>query len=387
MNLKSPLITLMVITLLASPIWISHLIWRFGPERVLKLLVVDYSVPDDSYWNHKGLFFLLNHLRIIPPSGHGTWQLDSDYVGFDPKGNGRGTRISEVPLDAYDWLYLADTYGVHVRDRSPSDPAAVKNGFIFGGLSIEDATALASFSEKGNIISEFNSLSDPTPVEARHIVADIMGIDWVGWAGRFIVNFAEVPKEYPWFVALYEAQYKKRPLPKGHGMMLISQDGRLVVLHGAVFERSMPTLMLTDLGRKWISQPVGMPPYYGWFGVVTPLAPKEGTEVLAEIVLPTPTGWREVYRQKGVPTRFPLVTRKRNHGRQYIDISANISVVDEVPTHHGLAFLPKLLSTIHRRRDSQEHGPAFWQFFVPVMSKILVDAAVEADNTPKGDPL
>jgi hypothetical protein len=111
----------------------------------------------------------------------------------------------------------------------------------------------------------------------------------------------------------------------------------------------------------------------------------ENTEVIAEIVLPTPKGWKEVYKSKGVPVRFPLITRKHEGDTQQIYIAGNISVVDEVPTHHGLAFLPKLLSTIHRRRDSQDYGPAYWQLYVPVMSKILIEADRKRGNEEKGE--
>jgi hypothetical protein len=381
MNIKSTLISTVVVLFLVSPIWVSHLVWRFEPKRRLNLLVVDYSVPSDNYWNHKGLFWMLNHYRILPPTGKDIWRIETDYIGFDPTGDGTGTRIADVPLHAYDWIYLADTYGVHVRDRTPSHPEAVVNGFIFGGLSREDAQALEGFAKRGNIVSEFNSLSDPTPKEARQIMSEIMGIEWHSWAGRFVSEFQKVPEQYPWFTALYRLNYGKTPLPIGPGMMLIGKNEELVVLHGAVFERSMPTLALTPLGRDWIKRPVGTPPYYGWFGVVTAMG---DTEVLAEIEMPNPEGWEAAYRPKGVPRRFPLLTRRRVGRHQHIYIAANISVVDEVPNHYGLAYLPKLLSVIHRRRDSQDHGPAYWQFFVPVVGKILLDASREIDQEESG---
>jgi hypothetical protein len=251
------------------------------------------------------------------------------------------------------------------------------NGFIFGGLSVDDAVALEHFAEAGgNLISEFNSLSDPTPRDARQIMSEIMAIEWLGWTGRFIVEYREVKKLYPWFEALYRHNYGSRPLPKGPGMMLIHESGKLVVLSGAVFEKSMPTLTLTKRGKEWMAEPVGSPPYYGWFGIVTTGI---DTDVLAQIVMPTPDDWEEHFRLKGIPKKFPLITRRRVKNSDRIYIAANISVVDEVPTFHTLAFLPNILSTIHRRRDSQHYGPTYWQFFVPVVGKILKDAATRSD--------
>lgn len=372
MNLKSMLVTTLVITACLSPILFMHVVWRFAPIRSLDLLVVDYSVPKDNYWNHKGLFWLLNHLRIIEPHHKGDWREDRDYIGFDPRGKGRSTRLSSADLDQTSWVYLADTYGVHVGDRKPIKNDPVVKGFIFGGLNEADAKALEEFVRQGgNVISEFNSISDPTPKAARAIMTNIMAIEWLGWSGRFVLDFSEVSEQYPWFEQLYRNNYGDKAMPKGPGMMLINESGKMVVLVGAPFEQSMPSLTLTPLGKEWMDRPVGTPPYYGWFGIVDT---GNDVEVLAEIVMPTPEDWETQFRLRGVPKKFPLITRKKRKDTQQIYIAANISVVDEVPTFHSLAFLPKLLATIHRRRDSQHHGPTYWQFFVPVIGKILVDA-------------
>ena len=373
MNIKSMLITTLVIVACLSPILLAHVVWRFAPVRSLDLLVVDYSVPKVDYWNHKGLFWLLNHLRILEPVHKDDWLPERDYIGFDPRGEGRSTRIVSADLSSKRWVYLADTYGVHVNDRKPAAHDTVIKGFVFGGLNDADANALKTFVERGgSIISEFNSLSDPTPETARAIMTNIMDIEWLGWSGRFVSDFGPVPKQYPWFEKLYHQNYGKTSMPAGPGMMLIHESGKMVVLHGAPFEQSMPSLALTPLGKEWMDTPVGTPPYYGWFGVIDT---GNDTDVLAEIIMPTPKDWDAQFRPEGIPQKFPLLTRKKQKKTEQIYIAANVSVVDEVPTLHSLAFLPKLLSTIHRRRDSQHHGPTYWQFFVPVIGKILVDAA------------
>lgn len=378
MSLRSILVFIAVVTLLSSPLLIAHGVWRLSPVLQLKLKLVDYSVPNTTYRSHIGLCWLLNHRRIVEPEHGGQWRADRDYVGFDPRGPGKGTRLSQINLDGVRWLYLSDTYGVHTNDRKDTRPDPITDGFIFGGLSLEDAAALRDFADGGGgIVSEFNSLADPTPPPARDILSSVMGVEQRGWTGRFVAEFQKVKDEFRWFDALYKTNFEERPLPRGPGLMLIHEDGRMVLLSGALFEESMPSISLTAKGKEWMGMPVGAPPYYGWFGVVS-AAP--GTTVLAEMILPTPEDWKKTLYRNGLPTHFAVLTRKRVGTSERFYIAADISLMDEVPKTYSLAFLPRMLAAVHRRRDSLQYSPTFWQFFVPVVGKILTDAAYEGNG-------
>ena len=373
MTMKSIIVFVAVVGGVFSPVIVSHLLWRFEPVLHLNLKVVDYSVPDETYRNHTGLFWLLNYLRIQAPAVGGPWLVNRDYIGFDPAGKGRGITLSQTSLAQTDWIYLADTYGVHITDRRARPGQQVTNGFIFGGLTLSDAATLTAFTDRGgSIISEFNSLADPTPQEARRILSTILGVRQTGWVGRFVSDISTLPRQHAWFTDLYRRAFGKRPIPAGPGMMLLHEDGRLVLLSGAPFEQSMPTLALTEEGREWMTTPVGTPPYYGWFGIC---APDDGTEVLAELLLPKLNGWKKSLSESGVPLRFPAVTRKQTGSSIRYALAADISVLEEVPNFYGLAFLPRMLAAVNRRRDSRRNEPTFWQFFVPVVGKMLTDAA------------
>lgn len=382
MSVRSILVFLAVVTLLAAPILIAHGVWRLAPVLHLNLKLVDYSVPNKSYRSHIGLCWLLNHRRIVEPVHGGEWAVERDYVGFDPQGPGKGTRLSQVSLKGVQWLYLSDTYGVHTNDRKDTRRNPITDGFIFGGLSLEDATVLRNFTDGGgSIVSEFNSSADPTPRPARDIMSSIMGVEPQGWTGRFVAEFQKVNLEFRWFDELYKSNFGKRPLPRGPGLMLIHEDGRMVLLSGGLFEESMPSLSLTSKGKEWMGMPVGSPPYYGWFGVI---AAASDAVVLAEMMLPTGGEWGETLRRNGLASRFPVLTLRTVGGSKRYYVAADISLLDEVPKTHSLAFLPRISAALHRRRDSLQYAPTFWQFFVPVVGKILSDAAQEGAGRQKG---
>ncbi len=377
MKLKPMTVTLLVIVLFTSPIWISHLVWRLRPILSLNLLVVNYTVPDDTFRNHKGLFWLLNHRRILGPHQSGIWRTEKDYVGFDPSNTGSAVRLSQINIDQYKWLYIINAYGVYSQDLEKEKMfdsfQADIHGMLFGGLSIDDAIEVSSFVERGgSIILEFNSLTGSTEHSARKIIEPIANVKWSGWSGRFMEQLSEAVDFFPWFKEVYKINYPKASLPSGPGMIFVNENQRMLVLKGQPFEQSAPFLTLTPSGNRWFKGPVGFPPYYDWFSIVEP---QKGAEVLAEIVMPYPADWSEQLKNAGLPLTVPLLTRTTINKSNRIFLAANICVADDFPPRHELAGLEKLSAVLHRRKDRLDPGPTYWQFFVPVMGKILSNAA------------
>ena len=74
---------LAVVLLLLAP-WI---VWQRTPARTLRVLVLDKTVPNDSYREHRGLMWLLNHRKYVQADGR-PYELDRDYYGFFPKRTG-----------------------------------------------------------------------------------------------------------------------------------------------------------------------------------------------------------------------------------------------------------------------------------------------------------
>ncbi len=379
MRWKSILTTVVSTALLSSPIWIPHLLWRIAPLTRLRLLVVDYTVPDDAYRNHLGLIWLLNHLKVTNRFKARTWREETDYVGFIPGMINGETRISEVNLLQYDWIYVVDTYGVWVGDSMEKTTAVTRSDetakLVFGGLSMKDVEDLTYFANhQKNVILEFNAFDEPTKQGPREAAEKLMGVVSTGWAGCFIPSLSDSTSFPEWMPRLYSSRYPGQSLPSGPAMLFIHRDGRLLLLHGEPFERTMPSLLVTKAGKERFPEVLGTPPYFGWFSIVTP---EMGVVTLAEIRLPTPPDWKKRLAQFHIPESFALLTLKRTQGSYRYYLAANLSNMDEIPQVYRMAGLPRLEAAVHRRRDSFNYGPAYWQFLFPVMSDILKKAALE----------
>lgn len=385
MNWKAAIVTVITTIVLSSPLLVSHILWRAAPLHYLRLLVVNYTVPTDKYRNHLGLFWLLNHFKVTPTDEIVEWDVRRDYIGYRPGLIAGETRLQDVSLIPYDWVYVADTYGVWLGDLRRAtgvedDISNARPKLVFGGLSREDVDALSHFVADGkNIVLEFNAFGDPTGSDERKVVEKLVGVHTTGWSGCFLPDMEDKTAVPVWLPELYANKYLGLPLPRGPGLLFIHRDGRLLLLHGERFENTMPSLVLTEKGRNLIPRTVGTPPYIGWFSVVS-----RGmeTETLAELRLPTPEHWKKRLMQYGIPAVFPLLTKYEKNGSIRYNLTANLSNMDEVPDHYQLAGLPTLEAAVHRRRDSFSYNPSYWQFFFPVMGELLVQASAAK---PKGE--
>lgn len=356
-----------------SPFWISHVIWRLGPISELSLLVVDYTVPTDSYSHHRGLFWLLNHLRIMASGSREPWSIDKDYAGYKPPGKGASRYLSQTNLKKYHWVYLSDTYGVYDIDiegkKNEDLPASFRPKLVFGSLTLQDANALSSFVEGGgNVIFESNSFSGPTGERAREIAEHLMGVRWTGWAGRLIDDLRDKTITPRWLPDLYYKTYPNHPLPEGPALVLVHKNGTLVVLHGEPIERTAPSLVVTEQGKAAQLDSSGSPPYFGWFEI---MSAHHGVEILAEVRLPTIARWEKRRKAAGIPLVFPLITRFKKDRTNRIYIAADIANLDDTPRHYQLAGLPLLQAAVNRRQDAISNLPAYWRFYLPVVGQIL----------------
>lgn len=62
------------------------------------MLVIDKTVPDDTYREHKGLMWLLNQQKYVQSNGE-PYRLKEDYVGFVPgKRRNTASKNSLLPM-------------------------------------------------------------------------------------------------------------------------------------------------------------------------------------------------------------------------------------------------------------------------------------------------
>src|SRR5512147_360050 len=95
-----------ILLLGAGAVAAPYAIWWWTPERRLDVAVLDNTVPDATYREHRGLFWVLNQQKYRS-STHGAYRAERDYYGFFPRPRHRyAIRPLPAPLDA-DLIYLA----------------------------------------------------------------------------------------------------------------------------------------------------------------------------------------------------------------------------------------------------------------------------------------
>lgn len=93
--------------------------WQLLEPIHLEVAIIDKTVPDESFREHLGITWLLNHMKYVKRDG-ASYDLATDYYGFVPDDHQQTYSIRPLP-DSYndvDLIYVADTYGVYEEDFS-----------------------------------------------------------------------------------------------------------------------------------------------------------------------------------------------------------------------------------------------------------------------------
>lgn len=366
-----------------------------GPERRLAVVVLDKTVPFATYVEHRSLFWLLDHLKIVGPGGS-RYDPSRDYLGAfpGPRPGDRPSRTADLTEDAVravDLLYLADTYGVYEGDleSGPAMKAALERSpKIYGGLSLAEAEAAARALDRGaTVVAEFNTLGSPTEAPARSVLEAALGVRWTRWIGRYFPRL-EDPDEVPqWLRRDWEREWSARWEFAGPGYVLLQDDahcevllvGRHVEEVGLTLERERPVDALLREAADKTSYPY-------WFDLVEA---RPGTEVLASFWWHLTEAGRQRLERRGLPERFPAVTRKRSAagGVAYYfggDFADNPLERAPVPLA-GYLWARRALEQL---KIAPSEGAFYWRFYAPMMVRMLGELASRGDRLERaGAPL
>ncbi|WP_127531011.1 glycoside hydrolase family 2 protein [Paenibacillus kobensis] len=359
------IIGVMILVAVLLPI----VLWLLEDENELRIAIIDKTVPDESYREHLGVTWLLNHLKYTTDDGR-SYDRAADYKGFVPKDNGQSYEIRPLPTqyDDYDVIYMADTYGVYEEDlpggTAPSEGSP--SGKLYGGLEEEEWRAIAERliqPKKSLFISEFNTFASPTDPAVRKQVTDYMGIDWNGWTGRFFDELDperndEIPKS---LVDQYEAPWTYQ----GPGFILVNDmTGEVVVLELSkhVTEKGI-RLSFTDEGSKRFGLNES-PNYEYWFDIVTA---RPGTEVLANYKWSLTDDGKALLEQKGIPAEFAAVVAMTHRMSTSYYNAGDYNDTRSVPKFYQMKGLPSLYKLLEKYSDQS----FYWSTYYPMMQSIL----------------
>ncbi|WP_042462849.1 hypothetical protein [Neobacillus dielmonensis] len=348
------------VLLLTSPFWL----WFLQGSKELNVLIMDKTVPNQSYREHKGLVWVLNHSKYTHNGGL-PYSSAVDYKGFEPK-DGENYTVTPLPknLKSYDVYYLTDQYGVYEEEFYGENAAGKKSSKIYGGLKASEVDRLqkALLQTKGKtLIAEFNTFASPTSDTAKNKISNLLNVDWSGWIGRYFADLSstEVPE---WVKQHYEEQNKKWSFT-GDGFVFVSKNNYIVVISGNDIHDNGLLFQLTKTGKNHFSNKLEGT-YQYWFDIINP---RDEKEVLAEYKLPVSNSAKKELNSYGIPAEFPAVIYHQNSKYSSYYFAGDYADESEVPGIYqtkGLDVWKKTFATA----DS-----FYWKTYVPMMKDLLAN--------------
>jgi len=359
------IVTLFFIILFTSPLWM----WQFKPSTTLPVLIIDKTVPDETYREHKGITWLLNQLKYTKEDGS-IYNVAKDYIGFVPNTEQLTAEVRELPedLSPYRLIYIADTYGVYEEEFYGENELGERSKSLYGGLTMEEVTQLRQSLAANNqtLIAEFNTFGSPTEGHIKQAFYDLVNVRWTGWIGRafFDLDSTEVPI---WVKENYEKEYGQPYHFQGYGIVFVNEFDRVIVLekesialeHGVLLEWERDAM-------KRFNVPESIP-YSYWFDIVEPIGQ---AEVLAHFNLHLSEQGQAQLEAENIPTVFPAVTYMDHLHYDSYYLAGDF--VDEplVPKFYQTFGITswKKFSAVDRLG---EDAAFFWKAFVPFLTQVL----------------
>ena len=376
--MKSGTILWGILIILATPLWM-RLAWEIGNKKALNILIVDKTVLNSNSYEHRSVNWILDYEKYTKSNGS-FYDINKDYYGFFPGENERYQirdfeKMNETDLDSvasvYDMVYFTDTYGVlgnewylhrDINDNSES---------IYGGLSEKDILFLRKMKEKNKpIITEYNTMGYPTPLEIRKNFEQMFGIEWTGWLARYIVSLDTVnnPDLPKWIVRKHKREHNGAWNFKGEGMLFMHRSGRIVVMEkGRYLNDAIPVIRTEKRYQSRLDVP-GEIIYPYWIEITQ--SKSDTNQVLSNFNLETTREGEEVLRKNGIPKVFPAIIHRNKDCIFYYfcgDFADNptkfrFAKLDGIT---GLKFL------LYNAKDRTDRNRFFWEFYLPMMQTIL----------------
>ncbi len=389
--MKSRLILLFIVVFLATPLWM-RIAWEFSPEKKLNVLIVDKTVLNANSYKHRSINWILDHEKYVKADAS-FYNINKDYFGFFPKDDERYEirdfdNLNEPEVDsmalANDVAYFADTYGVLGNEWYKHLDRNDNSGSIYGGLSEKDLMMMRRMREAGKlVIAEFNTIGFPTPSEMRKRFEELYGISWTGWMLRSIasldtVNNPDLPR---WIVRTYKQANSGRWPFKQAGMLCVHESGRIIILEeGKELTSWIPVINASSDFQDEMNVP-GQLIYPYWMDVWT--NNNDSNKIVARYSLPVTAAGKNMLTNQGIPVEFPAIIRRDNGFRFYYfcgDFADN-------PTKFRFAQLEgvaKLKFLLYNAIDKTDRNRFFWEFYLPMMQRILANEYKRSPNYKKG---
>jgi len=378
MNKKTliPIISVGILILLLFGSW---LMWFLKDEKVLDVYILDKTVPTFERTEHKSFNWILDHNRYVKPDGD-LYDINTDYYGFFPLNSKtqefdfKSIRIHEIEevANSIDMLYYADTYGVYYNEWYKKGTKDVKHTQkVYGGLNQNDYLLLKQMKELDKlIITEFNLYNAPTNGLIREKVENLFGLKWSGWTGKYFSSLDTThSKKFPkWIVNLYMEQNNNRWPFKKAGIVLVHKFGTIAVLElEKHLNEEIPFILAKEEAQERFNIPDKVH-YPQWFDITFS---DDNNNILADFKINVNAAGDSILRHYNLKPVFPAVVEHKNDYMFYYfggDFAEN-EVNSKTAFFEGYHNLVSILNGDNYKTTNK----FYWNFYVPMMTKILDD--------------
>ncbi|MCT1540314.1 MULTISPECIES: hypothetical protein [Lysinibacillus] len=353
---------MVVLVLMIIPItW-----WYLEDEKQLNVAIIDKTVPNESYREHLGVNWFLNHYKYR--LNNEPYDVERDYYGTVPNDETKSVVEKNLPNDYsdYDVIYLADTYGVYKDDLQQTKRLGERSEKIVGGLEQKEWQSIVerlASKKKSMLIAEYNTFASPTSGEVRKELQDYLGITWSGWIGRYFDELdyhknLEIPQ---WVIDEHGDNWSY----KGGGFLLFNEitEELLVLEMNKHVNSEGIQVQFTENGKKFFHSSARAQ-YDYWFDIITP---KYAEDALANYKWDLTKKGTELLKDNGIPEQFAaIVGQDKSYTSSYY-FAGDFNDIARVPNIYKIKGLP----TIYKYAEKYADSSFYWSIYIPVMHKIF----------------
>jgi len=370
--LKRILLTIFFISVI--PILVSFIFWYSKSKIEINIYILDKTVRDFTFSNHKSLFWILNNCRITKSNGN-SYNYNQDYFGFFPiyPLENHQYEIKRISLeqidsisDAYDALYYADTYGVYFSEWYNGFRSVKENSFIDGGLNQNDFLFLKAMNDKNKLIMlEYNTLNAPTSDLIRDKTEKLLGIHLTGWYGKYINNLdssnnQDLPRS---IINKYFIQHNREWPFKGSGIVLTNNFKVIVLQKGVQLISEEPYINSNYTLQDKYHIPENTV-FLNWFEVINAA---DTNDIMANYSLNLTVNGDSILHANGIPSSFPAIVSYQRYKKNMFYFAGDFANNSVNMYYSRLEYSQKLLDIFR----SDDRNVFFQNFYYPLINNIL----------------
>ncbi|MGG4482753.1 hypothetical protein [Paenibacillus illinoisensis] len=362
-------LTVISVGLVVPWIW-----WQSQAPVLLNIMIIDKTNANAPSPGYKGLVWLLNQQKIVQKTGERyVYDENEDEVNLLEHASPITKKLPDEVTET-DLIYLASSktnaaLSVSLRTKKVEEPA---------GLTVYDALKIREAASRGvAVVAEYNTQSLWTSDNVREQLHPILGLKSSGWRGKYISNLqsrVQVPEQ----VRMDYERIAGEAWPySGKGILLVHDDGRVIVLRGGKdVQTAEIKLSFTEKGRQWsgIQQEFQ---YTSWFDVVVPDSPET---ILARYKTSLTQEGRQKLVNAGIPGDFPAILRNDGEYQSYY-MTGSFGEMEHYSFWRRIKGWDVIREWLTPNRK-EIPDMFYWKVYVPVMKQILKDVQAEEHVWP-----